>query len=171
MALAKTIKCYSTQKLYDEFLKFFDVREIVSEEVYEVFKHYGDYYFLSRFDLRLIEHILFVRKRLSKAITINTWMWGGHLSERGLRSNVSNIVRRQTSANQPYLSGHPLAMALDYDVEGESAEEHREWLKEIQNELPHQIRLENLLNGDPINWVHVDMCDDPRNPKVYEFNV
>jgi len=171
MALAKTIKCYSTQKLYDEFLKFFDVRELVSEQVYETFKHYGEYYFLSRFDRRILETVLFIRKRKGKAITINNWLWGGRFEQRGLRENVSDIVRRKTSQNQAYLSAHPLSMGVDYDIEGETASEHREWIKEVQNELPHPIRLERNLNGEPITWVHLDVCADPRNSTVYEFDV
>lgn len=157
-----------TRKIYDDFLKYFDTKEIVSESVYNKFKERGDYFFLSRFDIRLLEVMTFIREDLGKPITINNWKYGGNLHQRGLRENTSQIV---SSKKSPYLSGHVLSMAFDFDVKGISAPFIREYLMSVSELLPCKIRLENKLNGDPISWVHLDVCDEPKNPKVYLFNV
>jgi hypothetical protein len=160
-----------TKELYDKLLEFFDVRELVSPGAYEKFKHLGDYFFLSRFDKRLLENLLWIRVNVGASITVNDWLWGGRFDERGIRDTSTPMVQARAKRNDAWLSGHVLAMALDYDVEGQTAVEHREWLKKHENELPHPIRLERNLNGKPISWVHMDVCDDPKNPKVYEFDI
>jgi len=157
-----------TNKLYDEFLEYFDIREIVSEDVYNQFKERGDYFFLSRFDPRLLEVITFIRKDLGKSITVNNWLFGGDMHQRGLRENTSRIV---SSKDYPYLSAHVLGKAFDFNVKDMSSVHVREYLLSISELLPHKIRLENKLNGKPISWVHLDVCDEPKNPKVYLFNV
>lgn len=161
----------STRELYDCILEFFDVRELVSPGAYEKFKHKGSYFFLSRFDKRLLENLLWIRTNIDASITINTWLWGGRFDERGLRDTSTPMVRARVNRNDAWLSGHVLAMAIDYDVEGQTSCEHREWLKQHENELPHPIRLERNLRGKPIGWVHLDVCDHPKNPKVYEFDI
>jgi len=155
-------------KLYDDFLEYFDVREIVSKDVFKKFKERGDYFFLSRFDPRLLEVMVFVRKDLGRSITINNWIFGGDLHQRGLRENTSEIVSNKTT---PYLSAHVLGKAFDFNVEGMSSSHVREYLMSISELLPYKIRLENKLNGKEISWVHLDVCDEPKNPKVYLFNV
>jgi hypothetical protein len=161
----------STEDLYKGVLEYFDIRELVSPGAYKKYKHFGDNFFLSRFDRRLLQTILWVRIKKGKSITVNTWLWNGIFDERGIRDTSTPMVQKRATRDDSWLSGHVLAMALDYDVEGETAEEHRNWLLSVQEELPHPIRLEHKLKGKPITWVHLDVCDDPKNPKVYLFDI
>jgi hypothetical protein len=165
------IKSLTTKELYDKLLVYFDIRELVSPGVYNKFKHKGNYFFLSRFDIRLLQNILWIRETTNAKITINTWMWGGRFDERGLRDTSTPMVQKRARDNDAWLSGHVLAMALDYDVEGQTAEEHRAWLQERSILIPNPIRLERKLNGEQISWVHKDVCDDPKNPRVYQFDI
>lgn len=154
--------------LYDKFLEFFDIEEIVSPLCYNTYKHKGPYFFLSHFDPRLLQTMLVIRTLIGKPITINNWKWGGNFDERGLRDNLTDLVKKQKSV---YLSGHVLAMAFDFDVEGMTAEEVRQWLQDNAHILPYRIRLEHKIKGKPITWVHLDVKDEPKNPKVYLFNI
>ena len=159
---------FDTKELYDRLLNYFDVRELVTPWAYTKFKHRGDYFFLSRIDPRLLITILFIRETTGLKMTINTYKWGGRFDERGVRDNLSPLVMARNSA---YWSGHVFAMAVDFDLEGMTATEVRSWLKKHSEELPFKIRLEAKLNGIEISWVHLDVVDDPRLPKVYLFNV
>jgi len=114
---------------------------------------------------------LWIRINVDAPITVNDWLWGGRFDERGIRDTSTPMVQSRAYNNDAWLSGHVLAMALDYDVKGQTAVEHREWLKDHADELPHPIRLERKYNGKQITWVHLDVCDDPKNPKVYEFDI
>lgn len=157
-----------TQNLYDQILKYFDIRELVSENAYNQYIAYGEYFLLSRFDKRLLENLLWIRIDLGRPITINDYLFGGDNHQRGLRDNLTPIVQ---SKKHVYLSGHALAMAIDFDVDGMTAQEVREYLERKADFLPHPIRLEGKYKGHWITWVHMDVCDDPRNPKVYIFHV
>ncbi|QSS96574.1 hypothetical protein [Psychroflexus sp. ALD_RP9] len=161
----------STQELYDKILEFFDIRELISPGAYQKYAHYGNNFILSRFDKRLLENLLWIRVNIDASITVNTWLWGGGFDERGIRDTSTPMLQTRADNDDAWLSGHVLSMALDYDVEGQTAKEHREWLKEHADEIPHPIRLERKYNGKQITWVHLDVCEDPKNPKVYEFDI
>lgn len=157
--------------LYVHFLKYFKIEEIVSPEAYKKYKKFGDNFFLSRFDPRLLATMVFIRETLDKPITINTWLWGGEFDERGLRDTSTPMVQARAKKGDPWLSPHPLSMAFDFDVEGMTANEVRAWLKKNATALPYPIRLERKFKGKYISWVHLDVCFDPKNPKVYEFDI
>jgi len=159
---------FDSRNLYDRILEYFDVRELVTPWAYQKFKHRGDYFFLSRIDPRLLATILFIRETTGRKMTINNYLWGGEFDERGVRDNLAPIVKARKS---PYWSSHVFAMAVDFDLKGMTAQEVRDWLVEHKAELPFKIRLEHKLKGKPIKWVHLDVVDDPRLPKVYLFNV
>ena len=165
------IKTLITKQLYDQLLTYFDVREFVSPGAYEKYKYFGDYFFLSRIDKRLLENLLWIRVTSGRKITINDWLWNGRFDERGIRDSSTPMLQERARNNDAWLSGHVLAMAIDYDVEGQTAEEHRAWLVKRAKQLPHPIRLERKLNGKQITWVHLDVCDDPKNPRVYQFDI
>lgn len=160
-----------TEKLYNDFLKYFRVEELVSPGAYNKYKYLGDFFFLSRIDRRLIETLLWIRETTGRKITINTWLWGGRFSQRGIRDTSTKMTQSRAEKNDAWLSAHPLAMGLDYDIEGQTAEEHRLWLVSQSENLPHPIRLERKYKGAQINWIHLDVCEDPRNPKVYQFDI
>lgn len=167
----RTILELTTKQLYDNILRFFDVRELVSPEAYEKYKHHGNYFFLSRIDKRLLENLLWVRINVDAKITVNDWLWGRRFTQRGIRDTSTSMVQKRALKNDAWLSTHVLSMGLDYDVEGQTAEEHRAWLVENSENLPHPIRLERKYKGEQITWVHMDVADDPKNPKVYEFDI
>lgn len=140
--------------------KYFKIEELVSKAV---LNKYGDHSW-SFIDVRLLKTLDFLREQLDKSITINNWKWGGHLSQRGLRENTCEIVKKKTSLNRIYLSGHVQGIAADFDVKGMSAEEVRQWIIKNQDSLPYSVRLEGK-----VSWVHLDMRETSK--KVYVFNV
>ena len=73
--------------------------------------------------------------------------------------------------NKLYLSAHLFGKGVDFDVQGMTAVEVRKWMVENAHLFPVKIRLENLLKGKPISWVHMDTFYEQKNPKVYLFNV
>ena len=155
------------QEILQGIKKYFSIKELVGRETYN---RYGDrsWRFL---DLRLLETILIIRKTINKPFTINTWYKGGRFDERGLRDNVQDILKNKTIKGSLYLSAHVLGKALDFTVEGMTAEEVRDWIIANQHILPYKIRLEHKKNGKPITWVHLDVIFELHNPKVYLFNV
>ena len=147
--------------------EYFDIRELIGEDTYN---KYGDrsWRFL---DLRLLETILIIRRNLNKPIKVNDWYIGGKYDERGLRTNVQEILREKTRKSKLYLSAHVLGKAIDFKVEGMTAEEVRNWIIANKHLLPYKIRLEHKKDGVPITWVHLDVIYEPHNPKVYLFDV
>lgn len=61
-----------------------------------------------------------------------------------------------------YVSPHMLAAGFDFDVEGMTAKEVRDWLDSNKNELPYPIRLEQ-----DVNWVHLDVLTNSENKIIY----
>ena len=155
------------EEILQSIKEYFCIQEFVSEKVY---KKYGEtaWQFLS---LRLLHTILVIREDLDRSITINNWKWGGKFQQRGLRSNMGYIVFKMIKRMRIYLSGHVLGCAVDFDVEGMSAVEVRQYLKVIHKKLPYKIRLEDKMNGKPISWTHLDTISNKNNNKIYLFNV
>lgn len=148
----------------DRIKKYFQIHELVDEDVYNKWRE-SAWKFI---DDKLIETLLVIREGLDKPMTINNWKWGGNFSQRGLRHNRSPLVIGKKGV---YLSAHMLGKAADFDVKGMTAEEVREWIEENEDMFPHKVRLEHKLKGKIIGWCHIDVYDDPSNPKVYKFNV
>jgi hypothetical protein len=140
---------------------YFDIRELVSKEVYNKEGENAWRFF----DPRLLEVMLFIREELSKPISVNGWYFGKSYSQRGLRENTGSIVKEKTLKGKMYLSAHVFGQALDFDVKGLSAEEVRNRLKAMADRLPHAIRLEAK-----VNWVHLDVAVKEGQGKVYIFN-
>ena len=160
------------KEVYSKFKKYFDVEEIVSKKFYDTYKSLlGDNGILSRFDIRLLITMITIRECLDSPITINNWKWGGRFDERGYRDISTDMVLNRVSQNKTWASGHLFGAAFDFDVESKTANEVRKWLKENEDILPFPIRLERKLNGKYISWVHLDVCYDPKNPKIYEFDI
>ena len=63
------------------------------------------------------------------------------------------------------MSAHTMGKAVDFDVEGMTADEVRGWLAEHGAYLPYPIRVEN-----DVNWLHMDVFQNKDNVKVYFFN-
>jgi len=137
---------------------YFKIYELVSEQVYN---KYGESAWRF-FDPRLLETLDWVRLNLNKPIIINNWYWGGHLDERGLRCNLDSIVKNATLRNKLYCSAHTRGMAVDFTVEGMTAQEVRNWLINNKDLIPSPIRLEK-----DVSWVHLDVVDT--GEKIYLF--
>lgn len=147
--------------------KYFETHELVGPHTHK--KHGRRAW--KFFSTDLLHALLIVREGIGKPITINNWYWGGKFSQRGLRSNLQNLVRQMFLSFKLYLSGHVLGEAVDFDVEGMTAEEVRQWIIDHEYLFPMQIRLEHKKNGKPIKWTHMDVIQEEHNPQVYLFNV
>jgi len=139
--------------------EFFELKELVSEQVY---KRYGKQAW-DFFDPRLIKTIDFLKSHYDWTITINDWSWGGSLQQRGFRANLDPLVKNKTDQNKLYCSAHGRGQGVDFNVKGLSAEKIRQILIEDHNLLPYNVRIE-----DGVSWVHLDVVD--KNVKVYLFS-
>lgn len=142
--------------------KYFKIYELVSDKVYTI---YGERAW-QFFDHRLIETIDYIKELFKVPITINDWEWRGNFKQRGLRENTCQIVKDKTNNNITYLSAHVLGMAVDFDVKGYTAEQVRQKIIEVQDQLPHPIRLEKN-----VSWIHLDVMIDKieKGKRVYIF--
>lgn len=148
----------------EKLKKYFSIKELVDREVYAI---HGERAW-KFFDENALLCLLAVREGLNKPITINDWSWGGSMQQRGLRHNKSDLVLRKSGI---YLSAHMMGRAFDFDVEGMTAVEVREWIVENPHIFPCKIRLERKIGSKPISWVHLDNFFEEKNPKVYEFDI
>jgi hypothetical protein len=140
--------------------QFFSIDELVCPDVYH---KYGQTAF-SFFDQRLLINLDNIRQRLGKPIWINDWLVHGSNEESGLRCMFCSIVQAKIKAKELYVSAHITGQAVDFHVEGMTAEEVRQWLVAKQNLLPYAIRLES-----DVNWVHCDVRDNFDGSKLIFF--
>lgn len=156
-------------EIIDKLSNYFGVYELVDKQVFETFGETAWQFF----DTEALHTLLVIREGINKPIDINNWKWGGNYQERGLRTNVGNISKRATNRGKLYLSGHVLGKAFDFKIKGMKSEDVRFWIDDNQDLLPCKIRLEHikLKTGNPISWVHFDVKQLQKNPKVYWFNV
>ncbi len=89
----------------------FDVREIVTPEIYAKFGE-NSKWFVSEKQIRFAE---FLRMHFGKAITINNWHTGGHLQNRGTRNPITDVGA--------VYSQHKLMNAVDINVSGMNSDE------------------------------------------------
>lgn len=133
---------------------YFDIKELVCPHVYDKHREYA----WNFIDKRLLETMLVIRERIGKPIVINNWGKGGQHTQRGLRTNISPIVKEKTALDKLYMSAHIQGMAVDFNIVGMSIEEIHKWLKDNQILLPHPIRVESI-NSAP-TWIHIDTRSD-----------
>ncbi len=152
-----------TQDIYDQIKKYFGIRELVGKRA---LNKYGEraWRFL---DPKALHALLIVREGINRRITVNS----GNRQQRGLRTNIQQIVRNKSIKNRLYISAHVQGKAFDFDVEGMTAVEVRRWILNNSKLFPFKIRLENNKNGNPISWVHLDTHWEAKNPLIYLFDV
>ena len=131
---------------------YFSIKEWVCPVVYDKHREYA-WQFL---DKRLLETMLVIRERIGKPIVINNWAKGGQHTQRGLRTNISPIVKEKTALDKLYIPAHIQGMAVDFNVVGMTTKEVHDWLVENQNHLPHPLRIEENTG----NWIHIDSRSD-----------
>lgn len=136
--------------------KYFNINELVGGRTLRKFKERA-WKFL---DFRALYALLIIREGLGKPITVNS----GRRQQRGLRTIAQQMVKNKVYRNLLYLSAHLLGKAFDFDVEGMTAQEVRDWIIKNEHLFPFKIRLE-----DKVSWVHLDVIYEEHNPKVYVF--
>ena len=130
--------------------KYFKIQELVSEAVY---KKYGEksWEFI---DYRLIKVLDLLREHFNKPITVNNWLWGGNLHQRGLRANKDELVANKKDY---YISQHCLGKAIDFNIKGLSAQEVYDEILKNKDKFYLISRIENIKNTP--TWVHIDCAN------------
>ena len=154
-------------EIINRLQEYFKIHELVGPYTY---KQHGNRAWRF-FSTDALHALLITREGIKRPMIVNNYKWGGKFSQRGLRSNLQNIFRQMFKSFKLYLSGHVLGEAFDFDVQGMSASEVRQWILSNSHLYPMKIRLEYKKNGKEINWVHLDTIHEEHNPKVYLFNV
>lgn len=140
--------------------KNFKLQELVSKAVFE---KYGEraWGFLNK---DLIITLDTLREHFKRPITVNNWLWGGALEQRGLRANKDPLVANKKDY---YVSQHCLGNAVDFNVKGLSSKEVVDEILENKEKFPLLKRIENP-NHTP-NWVHID-CMNTGDNDIIIFN-
>ncbi len=133
--------------------KYFKIEELVSRKVY---KKYGEksWEFI---DPTLIKVIDLIREHFNAPVTINNWLWGGNLEQRGLRTNCDEIVKEKTETGILYVSQHCLGRAVDFNVKGLSSQEVFNEIVKNKEKFYLISRIENIKNTP--TWCHVDVSN------------
>lgn len=144
----------SRRLLIDELKKYFSIKELVCNHVYE---KYGEraWMFLDTMALRLL--LILRRDILKVPLVCNTKI----LKQRGLRCNQCDIVKEKTS---PYLSAHVTGKGFDLSSPALSAEEMRLKISENVDLLPCKVRIEQ-----DVNWLHIDVYDEMTKERIKYF--
>lgn len=142
----------------------FDIRELVDPYTYD---RWGEksWMFLQYDLLQVIAELRFGILRVP--MIVNTWASGGKFDERGLRSNLCDLVKSKTDKGTLYLSPHMMGAAIDFHTDKFTSEEVRNIIRKywgVYSDLP-DIRLEK-----DVNWVHIDVFDDGSGNRITEFN-
>ncbi len=143
-------------ELMTEIKKYFNIKELVCTHCVSKF---GDkaWQFLST---ELLSTILTLRtKVLKESMVVNH----GDSTQRGLRCNMCPLVK---SKNKIYLSAHVLGKAIDFHVNGKTAEQVRQIIKSNVDKFEYPIRLE-----EGVNWVHIDCYTLDSDKKLTTFSV
>ena len=132
--------------------KYFAITELVCPHVYSRHKEQA----WAFIDGKLIDIIDFLKEKYpNRKIIINNYnvKQGGH-TQRGLRCNLCQLVKDKTKAITVYLSQHIFGAAIDFTVEGLTADQVRADIILWRDELPHPIRMESKALAP--TYVHLD---------------
>lgn len=142
----------------EQFKRYFKLSELVCPHV---LKKYKEEQCWSFFDPRLLKTLIEIRLIVGKPMVINN----GTFTQRGLRCNQCDEVKKKTIAGQVYMSSHIRGTAVDFHVQGMTPKETRELIIRHQDKLTHPIRMEK-----DVNWVHIDV-DNMSTQQIYMFGV
>ena len=139
---------------------YFKIQELVSRSVY---KKYGEkcWEFI---DDKLIITIDSLREFFEKPITINNWLWNGNLEQRGLRTNIDEIVLSKTNSGKVYVSQHCLGKAVDFNVKGIESKDVFNIILQNKDKFPYIRRIEDI--KDTPTWVHIDIANTSKHDIV-----
>ncbi len=140
---------------------YFKIQELVCKHTYDAFGEKSWQFF----DKDYLETLLVLRRDIFKApMTINDWLWGGNFSQRGFRCNICQLTKEKTLAGKIYLTAHANGCATDSSLKGLTAEQARKKIKDNQDLLPCNIRVEK-----GVSWLHTDIYDNGSASKYSEF--
>ena len=120
-------------------LKHFKIYEFVDKETYELLGEQA----WKLFNMDLLLDLDWLRFKLDKKITVNDWYWGGEYQNRGFRTAKSTVG----STTSQHRSGN----AVDFTVDGMTAEEVRQFILDNEDTYEDINRME-----DDVSWVHID---------------
>jgi len=145
--------------------KYFKLQELVPENV---FKKYSDtaWDFLNE---KALHTLLVLRTDILKVpIIINDWSFGGMHQQRGLRTNMSDIIKNKTDKGQIDCGAHIFGMAWDLVSTKMSADDMRKTIIKEQKKLPYPVRLEDGKSAP--TWCHIDTrVSLNQKDKIYLF--
>lgn len=148
------------EELLNEVKKYFKISELVCPHCVQSFGN-NAWQFLST---ELLSTIYILRtKIINKPMIVNTA--SGSLTQRGLRCNICQLCKDKTSKNKIYMSAHAKGCAIDFHVNGMSAEEVRELIRSNIDEFEYPIRLEL-----DVQWNHIDTYTVDGKTKLVEFS-
>ena len=140
-------------------MEHFRAWELVCPHVY---RKYGEQSLMFA-DIRLLRWLEWFRDIIDRPVTVNTYINGGLLTQRGYRCNLCSLVETKTLAGEMYLSAHTRFQAVDFQVDDMLDEEVRQWIDRHREVMPVNIRIENNTSG----WVHVDVANDGYQKIIY----
>lgn len=148
--------------LLAEIKKYFKIQEFVDKTTYD---KWGENAWMF-FDEKILRTILVLRRDILKVpLVCNDWSFGGNNQQRGLRTNLSPLVKEKTDKGQLYLSAHLRGQAVDFVSSKMTAANMRKLILDNQDKLPYPIRME-----DGTSWLHVDsMAMLNQRVKIYLF--
>jgi hypothetical protein len=102
------------------------------------------------------DYVMYIRNRIKTGMPIVPEHVpdapAGLYDERGVRCNLCDLVVKKSKAGVLYITPHVRWQAVDFDVQGRTAEEMRQWIVTNQAKLPYPVRLEK-----GVSWVHMDV--------------
>ena len=141
--------------------KYFDIRELVSPQVYN---KYGAEFCWKFFDELLLQDLDTIRE-YHGSITINNWLYGGKNTQCGLRCNMDPLVKSKRTI---YCSGHVLARA--FDLHSSNIKKLYEDIEKLFNEgkLLAVRRMESS-ESTKYKWCHIDSFQTSDSTKLEIF--
>lgn len=148
------------EELLKKVQKNFQLKELVCPHVLNAFGN-NAWQFIST---ELLSVIYTLRNIIiKKPMIINSYQ--NNLTQRGLRCNICQLCKDKTDLNKIYISAHSLGKAIDFHVNGMSAEEVRNLIRSNIDKFEYSVRLER-----DVNWVHIDTYTVDGVTKLIEFN-
>lgn len=125
----------------------FTVEELVTPEIYEARGEKA----LELIDVRIVMILDHLREKLGKPITVNSWLWGGHYSQSGLR----DVGHYGTAENFfKSFSQHKYGRGVDFRVDDMTADEVRQYIYDHRDE--GALKYVTFVEED-VSWVHIDV--------------
>lgn len=145
---------------------YFSVKELVCPHTYARFGE-NSWQFLQT---PLLHTLLILRTEILKVeLHCNNWYKvGGKLSQRGLRCNLCEEVKKYTDINRTYISAHIQGLAVDLTSPKMQAQQMRDEIMAHADLLPYPVRIEQNEDDKP-TWLHIDCYDTAKGNKITPF--